>query len=526
MKKVWIGLLAFAWSGWVSAQSTDKQTVEKYANTITKDDLKKHLSIIASDEYEGRETGEKGQKMAAKYIATHFQNIALEGPVKDNKNAYYQPFELVKSSWGDCYIKSKGGKLELLKDFVPYGNFEIAKSKMEVVFAGFGIEHENYSDYKDLDVNGKLVVVIEGEPQSEDGKYVVSGSDKKSKEGNLLEKMKLAKAKGAASIVVAYQEDDKFSKMLGQFSRRLEKPSMGFDKGKEGKENTFGLFLTSLSNAAVALNTSKENLETGLQEMNTGKSIAGKFNGKVKIKAERSVSPVISENVLGYMEGTDKKDEILVITSHYDHIGVDPNGDINNGADDDGSGTVGLLEIAEAFSKAKAEGKGPRRSILFMTVSGEEKGLLGSDFYSRNPVFPLKNTITDLNIDMIGRVDAEHKDEPNYVYIIGSDMLSSELHNLHEEAAKTYYPDFKLDYKYNSEDDPNRFYYRSDHYNFAKHNIPVIFYFNGTHEDYHKPTDTVDKIEFESLRNRARLVFVTAWELANRENRPKVDKNQ
>ena len=229
-----------------------------------------------------------------------------------------------------------------------------------------------------------------------------------------------------------------------------------------------------------------------------------------------------SENVVAFIKGTEKPEEILVISAHLDHEGV-KNGKIYNGADDDGSGTVAMLEIAEAFKQAADAGLKPKRSILFLHVTGEEKGLLGSKYYTENPIFPLANTVTNLNIDMIGRVDARHKGNPNYVYLIGADKLSTELHNI-SEAMNTKYTNVNLDYKYNDENDPNRFYYRSDHYNFAKHNIPIIFYFNGTHADYHQPTDTPDKINYEMLENRTRLVFHTAWELANRDNRVIVDK--
>ena len=229
-----------------------------------------------------------------------------------------------------------------------------------------------------------------------------------------------------------------------------------------------------------------------------------------------------SENVLAFIKGTEKPDEIIVISSHLDHVGV-RNGKVYNGADDDGSGSVALLEIAEAFKMAADAGKGPKRSILFLHVTGEERGLLGSKYYTENPIFPLANTVCNLNIDMIGRVDQRNKENPNYVYLIGSDKLSMELHNL-SEAINKKYTNIKLDYKYNDENDPNRFYYRSDHYNFAKHNIPIIFYFNGTHADYHRDTDTPDKIYYELLRNRARLVFHTAWEVANREGRITADK--
>lgn len=230
-----------------------------------------------------------------------------------------------------------------------------------------------------------------------------------------------------------------------------------------------------------------------------------------------------SENVLAYIKGTEKPDEIIVVSAHLDHIGISKNGDINNGADDDGSGTVAVMEIAEAFKKAADKGFGPKRSILFLHVTGEELGLYGSRYYAdEDPVFPLANTVADLNIDMIGRVDPKHEDNENYLYLIGADKLSQELHDI-SEAINKEYTKIELDYTYNDESDPNRFYYRSDHYNFAKNNIPVIFYFNGTHADYHKPSDTPDKIRYDLLETRTRLVFYTAWELANRAERIKLN---
>ena len=229
--------------------------------------------------------------------------------------------------------------------------------------------------------------------------------------------------------------------------------------------------------------------------------------------------------MLGLLEGTDKKDEYVVITSHYDHVGKRNDTTIYYGADDDGSGTVGILELAEAFAKAKAAGKGPRRSILFMTVSGEEKGLWGSEYYTNHAVFPLEKTVVDLNIDMIGRIGEEYlkdKDSVNYVYVIGDDKLSTDLTPI-TEAVNSKYSKMKLDRKYNDPNDKNRFYYRSDHYNFAEKGVPVIFYFNGVHADYHKPTDTPDKINYKLMAKRGQFVFYTAWEMANRNDMLKRD---
>ncbi|MCS3869740.1 hypothetical protein J3D55_002656 [Chryseobacterium ginsenosidimutans] len=228
-----------------------------------------------------------------------------------------------------------------------------------------------------------------------------------------------------------------------------------------------------------------------------------------------------SENILAFIEGSEKPEEIVVISGHYDHVGTQ-NGVVYNGADDDGSGTVAVMEIAKAFQSAKKAGKGPKRSILFLHVTGEEHGLFGSEYYTENPVFPLANTVVDLNIDMIGRDDPENRGK-QYVYVIGSEMLSSQLKIINEAANKRT-NNLELNYKYDDPSDTERLYYRSDHYNFAKHDIPVAFFFDGIHEDYHKPTDDVEKIDYNLLAKRAQLVFTTAWELANRTERIVVDR--
>lgn len=230
-----------------------------------------------------------------------------------------------------------------------------------------------------------------------------------------------------------------------------------------------------------------------------------------------------TENVVAYIEGIEKPEEVLVISAHYDHLGIEDD-QIYYGADDDGSGTVALMEMAQAFKMAAKDGFGPKRSILFLHLTAEEIGLQGSRFYTENPIFQLSKTIANLNIDMIGRVDAPHENNSNYLYLIGTDRLSKELHLLSEKVNETFF-NLDIDYRFNDEDDKNRYYYRSDHYNFALHNIPVIFYFNGEHEDYHQPTDTPDKINYPLLEKRTQLIFATAWQLANRENRLILNEN-
>lgn len=240
------------------------------------------------------------------------------------------------------------------------------------------------------------------------------------------------------------------------------------------------------------------------------------------LNAKRNENLPDSENIWAYIEGSEKPDEVLVISAHYDHVGV-KNGEVYNGADDDGSGTVAVIEMAKAFAKAKKDGHGPKRSILFLHVTGEEHGLHGSRYYSENPLFPIANTITDINIDMIGRRDVEHAKSNNYVYVIGADRLSTELHNT-VVAQNNKYTKLDLDFKFNDPKDPNHFYERSDHYNFAKHGIPAVFFFNGVHEDYHGKGDEPQKIEYDALTKRTQLAFVIAWDLANRAERPVVDK--
>lgn len=504
-----------------------------YATTITASDLKKHLVIIASDSLEGRDTGSPGQKKAADYIAKHFHEYGLTPLATVNgAKSYFQHYTLYRRSWGEVYLKSGSQKYLLHENFLVHGLLSIPEeTKLSTVWVGYGIESANYNDYANLDVTDKVVVIMENEPISPNGVFYVNGNQEKSKwsgPSSWKQKVDLALSKGARYVVlISEKKIGDFEKGLRQrtvMSRRLNYLSM---KPIEENLDNRAAFEVSSELAAQLLNTSSKNLLKLKTKISRKGQLAtiNRPTGNVSLKAERVTEKIETENVAGLLEGSDKKEEVLIITSHLDHIGISPNGEINNGADDDGSGTVSVLELAQAFSKAKAEGHGPRRSILFMTVTGEEKGLFGSEYYAENPLIPLKNTIADLNIDMIGRVDKEHENNHNYVYLIGSDKLSSELHAVSEEANKKYI-NYTLDYTFNDAKDPNRFYYRSDHYNFAKKGIPVIFYFTGVHEDYHKPGDDVEKILFDKQTSIVKLIFHTAWDLVNREERIKVDSNK
>jgi Zn-dependent M28 family amino/carboxypeptidase len=259
-------------------------------------------------------------------------------------------------------------------------------------------------------------------------------------------------------------------------------------------------------------------------KLKAGTLVTKNYPAEIDLAYAKTTRTSSASNVLGVLEGTDLKDEYVFITGHYDHLGKRDTV-IYYGADDDGSGTTGVLEIAEAFVKAKEAGKGPRRTMVFMTVSGEEKGLWGSAYYTNHPVFPLDKTTVDLNIDMIGRSDASRKtgDSTNYVYVVGDDKISSDLKTISEAANKAN-TKMELDYKFNDPKDPNRIYFRSDHYNFAQKGVPIIFYYDGMlGADYHRPTDTPDKINYTLMAKRAQLVFYTAWEMANRNDMLKRD---
>jgi len=468
-----------------------------YASTITKEDMRANLSILASDALEGRETGERGQKMAAAFIASQFQDLGLKGPVKGGDNqGHYQKVTLYSLVPGNIYAKVKKDEYKNFKGIVYYGQAETeGEVTQDIVFVGAGTE----ADFDKADVKGKAVLAIVDNTRAWRGPA------------------KLAKENGAAMLfAVNTASDEEFNGLSGQLEHYLSGGSLSVQKPEaEGG----GVFFVKPSIAGDIFNTTIEKLREA-----AGKTKKGVKPGKVSYSISMNIEEMYTENVLGYLEGSDLKDELVVLTAHYDHVGMDGE-EVYNGADDDGSGTSAVIEIAEAFVKAKKEGKGPRRSMLFMLVTGEEKGLLGSEYYAANPVFPLENTIVDLNIDMIGRIDPAHESNPNYVYLVGSNRLSTELHEISEKVNETY-TQFDLDYTYNDEDHPDRIYYRSDHWNFAKNNVPIIFYFNGVHADYHKPTDTIDKIEFELLTKRAQLVFHTAWVLANRDQRPVVDKIQ
>ena len=390
----------------------------------------------------------------------------------------------------------------------------------------YGINSGGYNDFAGLNLQDKVVMILKDNSPADRTVMRQRMRDQQEKIAFL------ADNKAVALMIVDPALDNVTEAMKARYNNGEGPLIMKSKEYLEALKTRKSLPVISVSTetANEILKQSGSNV-AGLQKQlaDTKKPASKEIDVAFCASALRKEVPVRAENVLGFLEGSDPvlKKEVLVITAHYDHIGLTTSGTdkVNNGADDDGSGTTGVLMIAEAFAKAKKAGKGPKRSVLFMTVVGEEKGLLGSAWYAENPVFPMANTITNLNIDMIGRVDADHEKNPDYIYIIGSDMLSSDLNKLGIKANADYLK-MNLDMRYNNRTDPERFYYRSDHYNFAKHNVPVIFYFNGVHPEYHQPGDEIDKINFPMMARRTKLVYFTAWELANAAKRPIVDKNE
>ena len=489
------------------AQKADE--LIKFSSVITTKGLKEKLSVIASAEMEGRETASPGQKRAALYIENEFKRMGLK---PGNGDSYQQKYPVYQDNLTEKTISVNGVSFTWDKDFT-FSLQTITTGKWDysnVVFAGYGIvdSAKGVNDYANLDVKGKLVVILEG---TSTGMPTMGAGGNRAFNANPaspMAKMRNALSKGAAGLLT----------VSASFPRKVPTETKG---GMYLKKNDAAGFLMANVSTAVAnaiLGTSATSI-TDLSVANKGD-----HSSNVAIAATKTTENLESSNVIAYLPGTDKKEEYLFLTGHYDHLGK--KGDVIwYGADDDGSGTVGVMQMAEAFAAAAKKGKSPRRTIVFMTVSGEEKGLWGSQYYSEHPLFPLEKTTADLNTDMIGRVDTERTtgDSLNYIYVIGHDKLSSDLPIINEAANKKS-SNITLDYKYDDPADKNMIYYRSDHYNFARKGVPILFFYDGMLlADYHKPTDTIEKINFDLMQKRTLMVYYTACEIANRDEMLKRD---
>jgi hypothetical protein len=513
-----------------SAPGALKNTPEQQravAETITAEDLRAHLTIISADDMEGRETGEPGQKKAAAYLEQ--QLLELGFPAIGEDDGYFQTIRFSRQRWQEIDLQLNGESLRHLWEYASAPSMNADREAIDIqnlTFLGYGIDDPDYSDYRDTDVKGKHLLILAGEPMDKNNNYLVSKSGLASDWGDNLErKLAVAYEKGVATVFVI---DPDFKRSVRTIRKESLDGRMKMVEQLEAERRVANNVILTPKLAQKIMGVSYKKIIKARKKLEkSGKLKAVTVETSLRLTQKKSVRELKGENVMGYLEGSDPelKDEILVISAHYDHIGKRGDDVIFNGADDNGSGTSTVLEVAEAFVQAKKQGMGPRRSVLFLLVSGEEKGLLGSEYYASHPIFPLEATIANINVDMVGRVDEKHADNPEYIYVIGSDRLSTELHDINE-AANQAFTQLELDYTYNAEDDPNRYYYRSDHYNFAEKGIPSVFYFNGTHADYHQATDTIEKINFEKMAKIGQLIFHTAWQLTNQDRRIQVNVSQ
>jgi hypothetical protein len=526
----------------------DGNTLLTYSESITSDFLKQHLEVIAHDSLEGRATGTRGQKMAADYLAGFYSSLNVK-PAGDN-GSYFQTFRLnaeytdslvyqsFRVQHGDTtHIARSVEAKEQSGEFIRmFGGAQPLKG--DVVFAGFGLNDEErgvlHLDGDNLRDN--WVLIFEDVPYVVDGDTLVNPSITSNSRVRTI----LAE-KGAAGILLISRYDrDEFDQLAEISSGLITNPS-GFSLQYLEDRRT----QASFPNAVVQISPDKAAAFLGLDNPESlwekKQSLASDITSfsATKLPFILDFQPfdgpgyIETENVLAVIEGADPEvsHEALVLVAHYDHIGItqpDDRGDpINNGADDNGSGTVALMNIAKALQQAADNGYRPRRSILFLHVSAEEVGLLGSRYYSDHPVIPIENTVAAFNADMIGRSDPENiqRGDTDYVYLIGGEIISSELDSL-VQAANSESVNMRLDRRYNDLRDPNQFYRRSDHWNFGRLSVPFVFFFTGVHEDYHRPSDTVDKIDFEKLERVTRLIYSSVIQVTNYEGRPQVDNEE
>ena len=492
----------------------DTDLVGRYQATITPAELAGHLYVYADDYLRGRETGQPGQRFAARYLAGEYatMGIAPKGTGADNGNygldGYLQPFALEQTALRRLTATvARGGETVLTATLAPDALDDV------LLAPAYG--------QVDDDAPGPLVYVGDGtalDGLDLDGAYAVlaPGAD----QGATRAALTAVGAAGARAVLLATVPTPE----------ALRRPAEGaFEAGRLALPAVEGAAAEAGGLPTILL-TSRQSLDALMAaagvEATDGGYPTGDTGLTLALDADYETTEVWSENVAAFVEGSDLKDEVVVVSAHLDHVGDNGDGEdaIYNGADDDGSGTVTVLEIAVAFQRAKEDGHGPRRSLLFLHVSGEEKGLLGSEYYAdREPLVPMANTVADLNIDMIGPYDPERGfDTTDYVYIIGGDLISQDISDWNAAVNTATGTDLLLSDRFNSPDDPNQFFRRSDHWNFGKYDVPFIFYFTGTHEDYHGVGDEPDKIDYDRMARIGRLIFGTAWEVANRDARPEV----
>ncbi|NND30947.1 MAG: M28 family peptidase [Saprospiraceae bacterium] len=511
-----------ATSGWSQiALEADPFAASFFAQNITQEELKEQLTRIASEEFEGRETGSPGLEKAAQYLMSRLNDIGVER--HPNLKGYYQDVGFSYVQWEKLSIELNGQKYEHLKDFLCFKeqNANLPKLNIkDVIYCGYGIDDPVYSDYRRANLRGKIIMIYPGEPLKKDSTSYITGSRELSDWAhNLDRKLAVAADKKVRVVLVV---DPNLRTNISTNRPQVMAQTLHFAPvAAPSVPNT--IYISPDMAKAIIGEKEKTFVKNRIKLMQTGMSRPLHLPVDMSLSQHLTRNAMYSKNLLGVIPGIDPalKNEFVVLSAHYDHLGKRGKF-IYPGADDNASGTAAVLEIMETIVEAKKQGQGPKRSVMCIFFTAEEKGLLGSKYYALHPVVPFSNTVVNVNIDMIGRTDSPHEKDPHYIYVIGSDRLSTDLHQINE-ATNEAFTFLNLDYTYNAKNDPNRFYYRSDHYNFAKEGVPSIFFFSGVHSDYHQPGDTVGKILFEKYQAVTKHIFHTVWELANRQERIRVD---
>ena len=487
---------------------------------IDKQDLQRHLTFLSSDSLQGRSFGTvaPGLDMAAAYIAENLERLGLE-PIN---GSYFQPFSLMSSRTDSdkTFVKITDRKGNLIYETDSIFGFselnEIQIKNTEMAFAGFGraCTNKKQNDFEGLDLNGKVVFIAAGNTDSfRKGKPFKFDFQAETR------KMEYALEAGAAAVLLVNSPHDKNKETFSRLWRWASHPR--YMLGTETSKKTKGipLALTSFAVADVMLGGEGKSLKLLSKIAKKEKANSIEINDlNIDIAVKQKSENFETKNVIGIVEGSDPvlKDECVVFMAHYDHLGMDDSGNVYNGADDNGSGTVTLLEVAEAF---QALSEKPKRSIVFLWPAAEEIGMFGSQYYSENPVIPLKKTVACINIDMNGRVfeprDTVWKRSPKMVkdfdglFTLTNDVWPA-LKTINSQACITLdlVPDYEL---------PSYFLRSSDHYSFHKNGVPVLNYSTGYHADYHKVTDEISKIDFDKMKRVADLCFLVGLEIANRD---------
>lgn len=533
-------LSAFVFQSSALAQTAVKITPaeKKAAEGVTAAQLKDYLYFVASDEMEGRDTPSRGLDTTAKFIGMNLSRWGFK-PAGDN-GTFYQKIALKKDAIDPAgtSVEVGGQKFSYGDDIVRVSGNSTAAMSAPIVYAGDGwmIKSKGLDPYKNIDVKGKLIAVYSDGPSS--GRNIVAlpqgvtQADLTGERGkDWADVTTYARANGAAGVLVLpskFLSDNwgMVSQMFGRSRMVVEKLAPAVPAQAAGAPSVF----IASQKLAAAIFAGEANNPMAGSKTSFDLSADKKFNFTIATKTETAWT----QNVVALWEGSDPtlKSEMVAIGAHYDHVGINPNAPgpdkIFNGADDDGSGTVAVLSIAEALAKSP---KRPKRSILFVWHCGEEKGLWGSDYFNKFPTVDIKKVVAQLNIDMIGRSRKADDTNPknkelsgeNTIYVIGADMMSSTLGSV-VKGTNAGYLNMTYDFRYDDPKDPNRFFFRSDHFNYAVNGIPIAFWFDGVHEDYHQAGDHADKIDYVRMEKITRTIFLTMWELGELKDRPKVDK--